>query len=67
MNRPKTHPSWINKAIQFTVPVTILCVTALFFTQSTFANQPIVPGVQPLPVMQVIGYLRQLQKPNGIN
>lgn len=52
MNKLVARTPWLMKAIMFAIPVSIVSLTALFFSQSTSANQPIVQGVKPLPVMQ---------------
>lgn len=52
MNKLISCSPWLNTAIMFAIPVSIISLIALFFSQSTSANQPIVQGVKPLPVMQ---------------
>lgn len=51
-NKLIARSPWLKKAAMFAIPVSIITMTALFFSQSTSANQPIVQGVKPLPVMQ---------------
>jgi len=52
MKYPTIQLPWLKKALVFLVPASVIGLIALFFSQATSANQPIVEGVKPLPVMQ---------------
>ena len=52
MNTKSSRSPWLRKALFYAIPVLMVSITAVLFNQSTAANQPIVQGVKPLPVMQ---------------